>query len=66
MATHGDEEPIRIARIDNDLRNLLRVVEAGQMGPRRAGVGGLVESVAGRQVRALESLAASDLKNVGV
>ncbi len=50
MAERGDEQAIRVARIDGELGNLLRVAEA-EMRPRRAGVGGFVDAVADRRDR---------------
>ena len=55
MAEHRDEQPVRIARIDGDLRDLLRVAQA-EVRPRLAGVGGLVDAVADREVGTLRAL----------
>ena len=65
MSEHGDEQPVRIARVDDDLRDLLAVAQA-QMRPRRAGVGGLVDAVAGGEVRPLQAFAAADVDDVRI
>ena len=63
MAQHRDEQAVRVARIDDDLRNLLAVAQA-QVRPGLAGVGGLVDAVAGGEVGALQPLAAADVDDV--
>ena len=65
MSQHGDEEPIRVSRIDDDVRDLLAVAEA-EMRPRPAGVGRLVNPVADRQVGPREPFAAPDVHDVGI
>ena len=65
MAERRDEQPIRVARIDGDVGNLLRVAQP-EMRPRLAGVGRLVDAVAGREVRPMEPFAAADVDDVGV
>jgi hypothetical protein len=65
MAEDGDEEAIRIPRIDLDAGDLLAVAQA-EMRPRLSGVGGLVHAVADRQIRALQPFAAADINDVGV
>ena len=54
-----------VLRIDDDLRDLLRVAQA-EVRPRLAGVGGLVDAVAGRQVGPLLRLAGADVDDVGI
>ena len=54
-----------IARVDDDLRDLLAVAQA-EVRPRLAGVGGLVDAVAGREVGALQPFAAADVDDVRV
>ena len=65
MAEHGDEQPIGVARVDDDVGNLLAVAEA-EMRPRLAGVGRLVDAVADRQIGAGEPFAAADVDDVRV
>src|SRR6185436_1766462 len=43
MAERGDEDPVRVARIDDQLRNLLRVAQA-KVRPRLAGIGGAIHA----------------------
>ena len=50
MAEHGDEQPVGVPRVDHDLRDLLAVAQA-EMRPGLAGVGRLVDAVAGRRGR---------------
>jgi hypothetical protein len=61
----GREDAVRIARIDDDRRNLLPPAQA-EVGPVRAGVGGLVDAVSRGEIGALEPFAAADVQDVGV
>jgi hypothetical protein len=61
----GDEHAVRVARVDDDLGDLLRVGEA-QVRPRLPAVGGLEDPVAGGEVGALQPLAAAGVDHVGV
>ena len=65
MAEGGDEQPVRVRRIDGDLRNLLRVAQA-QVGPGLSGVSGFVDAVAHRQVRPRQPFPAADVDDVGI
>jgi hypothetical protein len=65
VAEDGDEYPVRIARVDGDLWNLLSVAEA-EVRPRLAGVGRLVDPVTGREVGALQPFPAADVHDVRV
>src|SRR5260370_37397902 len=65
MAFRSHEDAIRIFGIDEDGGDLLRVAQA-EMLPRLAGVGGFVDAITGREIRALETFAAPDIKNIGV
>ena len=65
MSEHGDEEPVGIARVDGDLRNLLAVAQA-EMRPGLAGVGGFVDAVADGEVGPLQALAAADVDDVRI
>ena len=65
VAERGDEEAVGIARVDGDVGDLLRVAQA-QMRPRLAGVGRLVDAVAGREIRPVQAFAAADVDDVGV
>ena len=65
VAEHGDEQPVRVAGIDDDLRDLLPVAEA-EVRPRPAAVPRAVDPVARREVGPLHPLAAADVDHVGV
>ena len=65
MAHHGDEKPVRVARVHHDLRNLLPVAKA-EVRPRLAGIGGLVHAVARREVRTLEPFATAHVDDVRI
>jgi hypothetical protein len=60
MAEHRDEQAVGVARVDDDVRNLLAVAQA-EMGPRLAGVGRLVDAVADREIRPRQPFAAADV-----
>ena len=57
MAEHGDEDAVRVARVDRDLRDLLPVAQA-EVRPGGAGVARAVDAVAGGEVGTLQALAA--------
>ena len=63
MAEDGDEEAVRIVRIDGDRRDLLAVAQA-EVRPGLAGVGRFVDAVAGGEVGALQAFAAADVDDV--
>src|SRR5258708_6348679 len=65
MAFRSHEDAIRIFRIDEDGSDLLRVAQA-EMLPRLAAVAAFVNAVAGREIWALETFAAPDVKNIGI
>ena len=65
MPQHGNEDPIGIARVHQNRRNLLAIAEP-QMAPALARVGGFINSIAHREVRPLHALAAADINNVRV
>ena len=65
VALDGHEQPIGIARVDRDLRNLLAVAEA-EVFPGPSPIGGAVDPVAGGEVGPLETFAAPDVDDVGV
>ncbi len=65
MAERGDEQAVRVLRVDGEFGNLLRVAQA-EMRPRLAGVGGLVDAVADRQVRPRQPFAGGDVEDVGI
>ena len=56
MTEHRDEQAIGIARIDDDLWNLLAAAET-EVRPRPAGIRRLVDAVASREVGPLQPLA---------
>ena len=60
MAERRDKQSIGIFRIDDDVRDLLRIAQA-EMHPGLAAVGGFIETIARREVRALLSLARADV-----
>ena len=66
MAGDSDEDAVRVFGIDGDLADLLAVAQAFEVGPGFAGVGGLVDSVAGGKIRALQTFAATDVDGFGV
>ena len=65
MAEDGDEQPVRIAWIDDDLRDLLAVAQA-EMRPRLSGVGGFVDAVARREIGTLQPFAAAHVDDVRI
>ena len=65
MAEHGDEETVRILRVDDDLRNLLAVAKT-EVRPGLARVGRFVDAVAGRQIRPLQPFPAADVNDVRI
>jgi len=65
VACGSQENPIGIARIDGDLRNLLGIAHA-EMRPRFAGIGRLVYTVADREVWPVQPLTTTDINNVRV
>src|ERR1700738_5309696 len=65
MALHRYEDAIRVFRIDENRRDLLRVSQA-QMRPSRPGGGRFVDAVAGRKIRPLQAFAAADIDDVRV
>ena len=65
MSQDRDEQRLRVLRIDDDLRDLLAVAQT-VVRPRLAGVGGLVDAVARREIGALKSFTAPDVDDVGI
>ncbi len=65
MTERRDEEAIGIFRIDEDRADLPRVPQTEVL-PRAPRVGGLVDAIAHRQVRPLQTLAAAHIDDVGV
>ena len=65
MAEHRDEEPVRILRIDVDLRDHLALAQT-EMRPRLAGVGRLVHAVARREIGANDARARADVDDVRI
>ena len=65
MAEDRGEDAVRVARVDDDLRDLLPVAQAEvRPGPPR--VGRFVDAVADGKVGALQALAARDVDDVRV
>jgi len=65
MAERRDEHAIRVPRIDDQRADLPRIAQP-EMRPGPAGVGGLVDAVADRQIRTLKSFAAADVDDVRI
>ena len=65
MTERGDEEAIRIPRVDGNLRDLLRVAQS-EVRPRRAGVRRFVDAVADRKVRPRQPFTTSDVQDVRI
>ena len=65
MAERGDVDDVRVARMDDDAADLLRVVEA-DVRPRLPAVGRLVHAVALGDVGAHVGLAAADVDHVRI
>ena len=65
MSQHGDEQAVRVVRIDDDQRNLLAVAQA-EVRPCLACVGGFVDPIASAEVRPLQSFAAADVDDVWI
>src|SRR5215471_14720926 len=65
MPEHGDEQAVWILRVDVDVGDHLAVEEA-EMRPGRAGIGRLVEAVAGREVRPNDSSTRPDVNDVRI
>src|SRR6185369_1660443 len=61
----GDEEAVRIVRIDGDHRDLLAVAQS-EVRPGFAGIGRFVHAVAGGEVGTLQAFAAADVNDVGI
>src|SRR5229473_4217189 len=66
MALGGDENAVGIFRVDEDRGDLLRVVEVLQMRPGFSSVGRFVDTIAGREIGALQSFAAADIDDVRI
>jgi len=66
MAFGGDEEAVWILRIDENRRDLLSVAKVLHVRPGFTRVGGFIDSVAGGEIRALQSFAAADVNNVRI
>src|SRR5215471_10677195 len=65
MAFGGHENAIRIFWIDDDGGNLLGVAQP-KVRPSFPGVGGFVEAIADREIGALQTFTAADIKYVGI
>jgi len=61
----GDEEPVGVARIDRELRNLLAVAQT-EVRPGFARVSRLVDAVSDRQVWSMQTFAAADVDDVRI
>ena len=65
MAEHGREHPIGITWIDGDLWNLLSIAQA-ELGPALARVGRLVDTVADRQVGAMQPFTGTHVNDIRI
>ena len=65
MTQGGDEKPVRVARVDRDVGDHLRIAKA-EMGPRFARVGRLIDAVAHGQIGPDDPRAAADVNDVGI
>src|SRR5581483_228265 len=65
VAERCDVDEVRVARVNEDARDVLRVVES-DVPPRLAGIGRLVHSVAVRDLRPHVGLARADVHGVGL
>ena len=65
MSGHCHEEPVGVPRIDRELRDLLPIAQA-EMRPRLPCVRRLVNSIANREIRTVQSLAAADVDHLWV
>ncbi len=65
VAESGDEHGIRVFRIDDDPADLTRVLQA-DVGPGLAAIGGFVNAVAAREIRANIRFARAGVENVWV
>ena len=65
VSEHRYEQPIRVVRIDDDVRDLLTIAQA-EVRPGLAGVDRFVDAVTYRQVRPREPFAAADVDDVWI
>ena len=65
MPCDRDEEPVGIAWIDRQLRNLLALTQS-EMSPGRSGVGGFVNAVPDGKVWAMQAFTAADVDDVRI
>ena len=65
MAEHGDEETLRVRRIDRHRGDLLPVAQT-EMRPRRAAVDRFVDAVADGEIGALQTLAAARVNDARI
>src|SRR5580704_15317552 len=65
MSKGSNQDDVGIARVDDDRAYVTRVLQA-DVGPGASGVGGLVHSVAVRNVAAEAGFAAAGVKNIGI
>jgi hypothetical protein len=65
MPHDRDEQAVRVARIDDDLRDLLPVTQA-EVRPGLSRVGRLVDAVTRREIGTLEPFTASDVNDVRI
>src|SRR5712664_2054568 len=66
MSFGGNENAVGIFRIDEDRGDLLGVAEVLQMRPGFSGVGGFVNAIAGREIRALQTFATAGVNDVRI
>ena len=65
MAEHGSEDSIGIARIDGERGNLETIAQS-EMSPGFSGVRRFVDSVADREIGAMQAFAAGYINDIGI
>src|SRR5207247_11132606 len=65
MPGDGDEQPLGIARVDRELRDLLPITQS-QMRPRFSRVSRFVDAVANGQIRTVQTFAAPNVNHVRI
>ena len=58
MAEHGNEDAVRVPRVNRQIRDLLPVAQS-QMTPRAAGIGGSIDPIAYGEIGAVQSFTTS-------
>src|SRR5882757_3225092 len=64
MAGDSHKNSVRIFNVNRDLPNLLAVAQSFKVCPRLARIGGLVDTIAGREIWPLQTLCAGNIDDV--